>query len=281
MWFKRKFRGSLTSDPNHQSVSSFKNLEYIAAGLSGIVYSFKDDDRIVLKQYYEVDDGKTERQAYHRLGSHRHVARYLGCLEDGCIFLERGQPLRKMCEQSDAKEISLSRKLRWMTHAARALLHIHSKGIVHADVGTHNMILLRNCLGRDVLKIIDFAGASIDGEQAYACYEWFSYRVSEPDVSIQTDIFALGCAMYQIVTGKCPHHELAKNENKMREVQELYRNGQFPAVEHLPLGDIMQSCWDVKFKSMDDLLRALKVAKRRHVKTNVVTKMTESITSCC
>ena len=69
-------------------------------------------------------------------------------------------------------KILLHRKLRWLRHAAEGLRHIHDKGIVHANVGYNNIVLIED----DYLKIIDFEGYSIDSEPAGLLYKWFSYR---------------------------------------------------------------------------------------------------------
>ncbi|KAH8731577.1 hypothetical protein GQ44DRAFT_805579, partial [Phaeosphaeriaceae sp. PMI808] len=72
---------------------------------------------------------------------------------------------------------------------------MHDNNIIRADTGCNNWIIVQ---GR--LKIINFEGSSIDGEDAGACYEWFSYKESSPGVSQKTDIFAFGCAIYEVIT---------------------------------------------------------------------------------
>lgn len=242
--------------PRNPLSISYEKLEYIAAGKSGIVYGI-DDERI-LKEYQdqESDESNVKRRAYRRLGSHPNITRYLDSLEDGSIVLERGKALRTICQRPGADQIPLHRKLRWLRHAAEGLQHVHEKGIVHADVGCGNMILTRG----DCLKIIDFEGCSIDGESADSRYEWFSYRRSTPKVSIQTDIFAFACAMYEIITGRPPYHELETSDDRLGLVEQRYETDQFPDVIHLPLGELMQSCWHANFSSMSEVVRELRVS---------------------
>ena len=92
---------------------------------------------------------------------------------------------------------------------------MHNRDIIHGDVGCNNMILTR----KGYLKIIDFKGYSIDGGLADFCYEWFSYRLLVPRVSRRTDIFAFGCAIYEVITGRPPHHELKSSKNRYLEVE--------------------------------------------------------------
>lgn len=211
------------------------------------------DENTVSKEYYPDCDGVVERGAYERLGSHPHIAKYLGCLPDGSIVLERGQVLRSICQQPEANRIPLETKVLWLKHAAEGYQHVHDSDIIHADVSCNNMILTPD----NNLKIIDFEGCSVDGAQAESCYEWFSYRRSIPSISKQTDIFAFGCAAYEIVTGKPPYHELEKVDGNMGLVEQRYEQNQFPDVSDLPLGALMQSCWEGESKSMADIRRQL------------------------
>lgn len=224
---------------------------YLAAGGTGIVYAL--DAGRVLKDYTEPFRGDIERRALERLSPHPNIVRLLESTQDGSLILERGQVLRKVLQERKANRIPLRHKIRWLKHAGHGLQHSHENGIIQADVGCGNMILTR----WDHLKLIDFEGSSIDGAEAGSQYEWFSYRRSTPAVSQQTDIFAYGCAMYEIITGKPPFHELEKADNRSSLTEQRYRENQFPDVGDLPLGELMQGCWVGTFKAMSDVVRAL------------------------
>lgn len=240
----------LPSPTDHHFIS-YERLQYLAAGKSGIVYEI--DDERVLKEYYESNAGDVERRAYQRLGLHPNIACFLGNVRGGSIILQRGQVLRTICQKSGTDQIPLQRKLVWLKHAAEGLRHAHKNEIVHADVGCNNMILTED----DCLKMIDFEGCSIDGESADSLYEWFSYRRSIPTVSKQTDIFAYGCAIYEVITGRPPYHEFETLDDRYSLVEQLYEKNQFPVVTHLPLGELMQSCWHANFNSMSEVIQEL------------------------
>lgn len=128
------------------------------------------------------------------------------------------------------------------------------KWIVHADVGCHNMVLVNGCL-----MVIDFEGFSIDGEETTSGYEWFNYRRSAPEISQRTDIFAYGCAVYEIMTGNPPRRELATLPDRRRLAEQRYADYQFPEVTNLPLGELMKGYWHGNFNSMSEVLEALEM----------------------
>ncbi|KAF2753678.1 kinase-like protein [Pseudovirgaria hyperparasitica] len=226
-------------------------LKFIAAGKSSAVYSI--DRKRVLKAFHEHEDGELEYRAYERLRSHPNIAKILGIMKDGSIVLERGTSLRSICRDPTAADIPIQTKVKWLRHAARGYQHLHSCNIVHGDVGCNNLILTR----KNIVKLIDFEGCSIDGGEAGSCYEWFSYRPSIPSVSQRTDVFAFGCAIYEVVTGRPPHYDLESSRNQDREVEQRYIDGHFPIVADLPMGQLMQSCWLSNHITMSEVVQTL------------------------
>ncbi|KAI1935100.1 hypothetical protein LOZ66_005405 [Ophidiomyces ophidiicola] len=204
---------------------SLETLQFLAAGKSGIVYAI--DDKRVLKEFQETERGEVERQAYCRLGSHSNIAKLLGTRKDGSIVLERGEVLRKICRSASADKIPIERKLCWLRQAAKGYQHLHNSNIIHSDVGCNNMILTKE--GR--LKIIDFEGCSID--------------------------------VYEIITGRPPHHELEVSNDRYHLVERLYADNNFPDVTSLPLGQLIQSCWLNGFGSMSEVVRELEAFNPR------------------
>ncbi|EHY52794.1 hypothetical protein HRR83_007657 [Exophiala dermatitidis] len=264
------------NDRRLPSASTIEGLECIDVGKSGNVYAL--DARRVVKRYEGDIDAeiRAEREVYERLGRHPNIAEFLGALDDGSIILERGQVLRDRLlaeqQQTSARSmIPLRTKYRWVKQAATGLQHLHDHNIIQADVGCRNMIIAH----RDGnLKLIDFEGCSIDGKGPNSSYEWFSYKPSTPRATVQTDIFALGCAIYEIVTGSHPHCELKGFKDAQERVERLYESNQFPQVAHLPMGAIMLDCWQGKFKSMREIVESIELlshgqstTKSRYVKS--------------
>lgn len=116
-----------------------------------------------------------------RLGSsHPQIlARYLGATKDGSIILEHAD----RSNRTGADQIPLCiGSFAGGGTPRRGMQYMHDKGIVQADVGYHhNMILTCS----EVLIM-----------------NWFSYRRLITIVSKQTDVFAYGCAIDEIMTGR-------------------------------------------------------------------------------
>jgi serine/threonine protein kinase len=231
--------------------------QFLAAGKSAVVYGI--DSERVIKEFHDCEAGKIERQVYQRLGAHPHIAKLLEVRTDGSIILERGTPLRMICRAPFAKEIPIQTKVHWLRHAAEGHLYLHNRNIIHGDIGCHNWILT----GEDNIKLIDFEGCSIDGGPAGSCYEWFSYCPSMPRVSQRTDIFAFGCAIYEVLTGRPPHYEFETSDEPCMQVEELYATGHFPEVTHLPLCKTIQGCWYGDISSMGEIIQELEASQTK------------------
>jgi len=221
---------------------------FLTAGKSGVVYEIDSD--CVVKEYHDADACWTEHVVYKRLGPHCNIAEVIKMRTGGSIILERGTPPRSICRSPTVNEIPIKTKVQWLRHAAQGYQYLHTLDIIHSNVGSHNLILTRqNCT-----RLIDFEGCGVDGGPAGYCYEWVSHRPSVPRVSISTDIFAFGCLIYEILTGKPPHYEHQASDDQ---VEKLYTNQPFPDITNLTLGRLIQRCWHGKVGSMSEIITEL------------------------
>ena len=67
----------------------------------------------------------------------------------------------------------------------------------------------------------------------------------------------LVCAIYEVITGRPPHHELRSSDDPYGQVERLYTENCFPDVTLLPLGRLMQSCWHGNLNSMSEIIEEL------------------------
>ena len=88
----------------------------------------------------------------------------------------------------------------------KALDYIHYQGILHRDIKPANILY---DVASKQLKITDFSIAEYEGQTTekqvgtlpYSAPEHF---IADRKISYQTDLFALGSVMYQLLTGVCP-----------------------------------------------------------------------------
>ena len=94
-----------------------------------------------------------------------------------------------------------------MWQVADAVRFIHSRTILHGDIKTENMFLVRTAAQRRV-KLLDFGLAradlglseGVDGTPEYLAPE----RIDGAPASQASDIYALGIVMFEMLTGKLP-----------------------------------------------------------------------------
>lgn len=99
---------------------------------------------------------------------------------------------------------------------ADALVLVHEKGIVHRDLKSENVFLVEN--GRDpaaAVKVLDFGVAKLLTADAVARLTTRGTMVGTPeymspeqcagaDVDHRADVYALGCILFEMLTGRAP-----------------------------------------------------------------------------
>jgi serine/threonine-protein kinase len=110
----------------------------------------------------------------------------------------------------------------YVLQACDALAEAHAMGIVHRDLKPGNFFLAKRAAGASVVKLIDFGiskappgrGASGSWEHVTTGHEIFGTPVymspeqlrAAADVDARTDIWALGVALHELLTGSMPFH---------------------------------------------------------------------------
>jgi tRNA A-37 threonylcarbamoyl transferase component Bud32 len=122
-----------------------------------------------------------------------------------------------------------------LDQVADALSHLHAHGLVHLDVKPQNLLMT----GDGTVKLIDFGlaqaaggkqesiGGSTFGTAAYLAPE---QACGEP-VDVATDVYALGCVVYELLTGRPPFEPSGDKELK----NEIIR----AHLEHMPTAPTM------------------------------------------
>jgi predicted Ser/Thr protein kinase len=135
--------------------------------------------------------------------------------QDGFLFLAmdyvHGEDLRQLILRDGA--LDPSRAVEILTQMGSALDAAHAKGLVHRDIKPGNMLLtVRD--GEERVYLTDFGLAkrsstlaeltvtgSLVGTADYMAPE----QVSGDPADARTDVYALGCVFFQMLTGKVPY----------------------------------------------------------------------------
>ncbi len=116
-----------------------------------------------------------------------------------------GQSLRDMIDH--LKTIPPPLAAYFLVQICRGLEYAHERGIIHRDINPTNIIVQRN----DQLKILDFGLACFDGTEAYTSAGTLFYmspeQIEGDAVDPRADIYSVGIAAYEMVTGKRPFPE--------------------------------------------------------------------------
>jgi serine/threonine protein kinase len=186
------------------------------------------------------------------------ILRYYGRVGDGIIleYAEKGE-LRGYLRRA-MRKVESGAVFRWARQAAEALAFSHANGVLHGDINCRNFFL-----GQGLnLKVADFAGSSVDQPPATICYSATHQlptsgstptNASGVAVSVDTEIFAFGSALYEMVTGREPYAMLSEME-----VEALFRSKRFPDLSNVMiLGTVIDRCWNLEFDSMRQILECI------------------------
>ena len=162
-------------------------------------------------------------------------------------FLQQGN-LREYLELHN-KEINIKTRDQWVEMAISAISLIHGLGIIHADISARNFLVTDDLS----IKLCDFSGSSIGDQPALVGEEDRYHMAFDLPRSTVTDLFALGCLIYEIATGVRPYNEIPDAE--IERVEHLYSIGQYSCLEGNPYKDIIYNCWTCRYTDVEQLQR--------------------------
>ena len=117
-----------------------------------------------------------------------------------------GQNLHQKLKQSGKISPKVACDIMWQV--ADAVRFIHSRTILHGDIKTENIFLVKTTMNRRLVKLLDFGLArpdlgrteGMDGTPEYIAPERIDHAPSSP----QSDIYALGIVFFELLTSRVP-----------------------------------------------------------------------------
>ncbi|MBV8772610.1 MAG: serine/threonine protein kinase [Deltaproteobacteria bacterium] len=119
-----------------------------------------------------------------------------------------GVSLRAMMR--DQRRLDTARALDIASQICRALVYMHSQGVIHRDLKPENILVTE----AGQVKIMDF-GIALDESARRLTWSGLSSTIGTPDYmapeqvsgrrgDVRTDIYALGTILYELLTGNLP-----------------------------------------------------------------------------
>lgn len=200
----------------------FELEEQIGSGAMGVVYRarfVKNDRRVALKLLPpDVAANRTLAARFQRemelLKDLRHpnIVHCFGgtCEGDQWFYamelVEGGNLASLILEQG---RLPWRQSIEFGLQMCAALEHAHSRGIIHRDVKPGNMLITKS--GK--IKLSDFGLAQMQAENKLTAagktvgslhYMAPEQITGKPEMSNRTDLYALGCVLYEMLTGRPP-----------------------------------------------------------------------------
>jgi len=220
-----------------QTIRNFEVKTEIGSGGYGVVYRAYQTNverdvaiKVILPQYAKqpefVSNFEAEAKLVAQLEHPRIVPLYDYWQDENGAFLVmryiRGGSLRDMIAKQGA--LPLNKVLRLVEQIADALHASHEAGVVHRDLKPDNILIDQ----RGNAYLTDFGIAKQLGDENASATDaikgTFAYlspeQIQQSDVSPQTDIYALGIMLYEMLTGQHPYHGTPIGIMVMKHLQE-------------------------------------------------------------
>ncbi len=105
------------------------------------------------------------------------------------------------------KKIDPETALNYLHQACKAIQYAYNMGVLHKDINPENLVVTKNHL----VKLVDFGLASFIHDEDDMLDGTFSYLAPEicngEPASIQSEIYSLGTAAFEMLSGKRPYPE--------------------------------------------------------------------------
>ncbi len=184
-----------------------------------------------------------------------HVCRVsdVGMLDNGAPYivmeLLTGQDLAAILRTHGPLGIATAAD--YMLQACTAIAEAHGAGIVHRDLKPGNLFWTQKPDGSTLIKVLDFGIAKAPGSSNFSMTQTSAVMgspgymspeqlKSSKDVDARSDIWSLGCVLYELVTGRPPFHGESITELALRVVMDP--TPQLPPAFPRPFEGVIARC---------------------------------------
>ncbi len=142
--------------------------------------------------------------------------------------------------------LSIPRLAQIFEKIAAALVHMHRRGVYHADLKPNNILLSRTC----EVKVIDFGLAWVKGEpkdRVQGTPEYMAPEQVKKSVANEySDIYNLGATMYRLVTWRLPPSVVQPGMSSKLFAALLHPVAEYSATAPSELCDLIHRCLSYK-----------------------------------
>jgi serine/threonine protein kinase len=224
----------------------------ISAGQFAVVH--KLNEKVVRKvpccksDPYSLHALKIEAQIYRHLGQNKRIARWFQSTDDHIDLQYEANGDLETYLRTHA--VNNEVRYRIARQAIEAVDFIHKNEVIHSDLSARQFLVDE----RLNIRLSDFGGSSLRGSEAIVMENATHFLPRDENLpnTVQSDIFALGSTLYEIILGHRPYE--GKEDD---EVRHLYSQELFPSVESI--GDAtwrlaIQKCWKSHYQSTREIL---------------------------
>lgn len=251
----------------------YEVLAKIKEGGMGAIYKVRhvllDEVRVIKVMRPQIEETEEARKRFYQEAKmatslkHPNIAALLDFLEDQnhtfYMVMEyiEGVNLSEFVNTNGVPLITTT--LEMTIQSLQALSYLHKRGIVHRDISPENIMLTHDHDGNVVVKLIDLGVAKFTesegmtqagvfvGKLKYGSPEQFGSLEQGKKIDGRSDLYSLGCVLYQTLTGQTPFKASSTQDFILAHLMKPPR----PFAEVDPDGRVPEDLRQVVLKSLE------------------------------